>query len=115
MNRVDAGFVRPDVAAGRRLTWTNLRNPSPPTVLKKSAIVLGSGTGDSWVPPTVVMTPSTVVMPPADEGTSSFWLSRMLSVLDAPASSNEPVGDRVERGFDARLVWSGDRYRSELR
>jgi len=54
-------------------------------VLKKSAIVLGSGVA------TEVMTPATVVSPlPAEEGTSSKELWGMLSVLDVVPSWNEP-------------------------
>jgi hypothetical protein len=54
-------------------------------VLKKSAIVLGSGVA------TEVMIPATVVSPlPADDGTSSSEVWGMESVLDVVPSWNEP-------------------------
>ena len=66
-----------------RRASTYFRRPRPPTVLRNSAIVLGSGAGVSLMgTPVVVISPSTVVSPlPADEGTSSWLPCGMLSVL----------------------------------
>ena len=97
-----------------RRASTYFRRPRPQTVLKKSAIVLGSGAGTSLLGDSfVAIIPSTVVAPlPADEGRAAVLPCGMVSVLVtgavAVADLETPL-KRIERGHHARLVASRDR------
>ena len=71
-------------------------------MLRNRAIVLGSGAG-TWSP-AVLIWASMVVIPPAEDGTSSFWSPAIrFKVLLEPASSVNPLAVS-----ELKLTWTLD-------
>ena len=102
--------VSSQATARPRRASTYLRRARPPTVLRKSAIVLGSGTG-AWgfTVPTVLIAASSVVMPPDELGTSSTSLGKPSQRAGGTAELERVVGDRVDRRDHVRLRIAGER------
>ena len=74
-------------------------------MLRNSAIVLGSGTGAcGFTVPTVLIAPSSVVVPPAEVGTSSNLVGQPSQRAGRTTELERVIRDRVNRGDHVRLA-----------